>query len=220
MAKLVTGVYAAVLTPRDAAGKIDAGQLRGWIEFLLGKGVQGFAINGATGEFPLVTEAEFSELMEIVAGTVAGRGSFLAGVGAAGSADAIRRGKIAYEAGARALLLPMPYFFPYSQGDLTAFCREVAENVETPILLYNLPQFTSGLHPEASLALIERCSNIIGIKDSSGSLETVSLLSKRAPNACRIIGNDGALAPGLKSKVADGVVSGVSCVLPELITAI
>ncbi|MGO4212615.1 dihydrodipicolinate synthase family protein [Terriglobus sp. 2YAB30_2] len=220
MAKLVTGVYAAVLTPRDAAGKIDAGQLRGWIEFLLGKGVKGFAINGATGEFPLVTEAEFSELMEIVAGTVAGRGSFLAGVGAAGSSDAIRLGKIAREAGAKALLLPMPYFFPYSQGDLTAFCREVAENVETPILLYNLPQFTSGLQPEVSLALIEQCSNIIGIKDSSGSLDTVSLLSKRASNACRIIGNDGALAPALKSKVADGVVSGVSCVLPELITAL
>ena len=149
MAKLVTGVYAAVLTPRDAAGKIDAGQLRGWIEFLLGKGINGFAINGATGEFPLVTEAEFSELMEIVAGTVAGRGSFLAGVGAAGSSAAIRLGKIAHEAGAQALLLPMPYFFPYSQGDLTAFSREVADSVETPVLLYNLPQFTSGLQPEA-----------------------------------------------------------------------
>ncbi|WP_263411517.1 dihydrodipicolinate synthase family protein [Terriglobus tenax] len=220
MAKLVMGVYAAVLTPRDAAGRIDTGQLRGWLEFLIGKGIQGFAINGATGEFPQVTETEFVDLMETVAEATVGRAKFLAGIGAASSMDAIRLGKIAGRAGAQGLLLPMPYFFPYSQGDLAAFSSEVAHAVQTPVLLYNLPQFTSGLEPEATLSLIEHCPNIIGIKDSSGSLDTVSLLTKRAPAACRIIGNDNALAPALKAGVADGVVSGVSCVLPELIKAI
>lgn len=220
MAKLVTGVYAAAMTPRDAEGKIDAEKLRGWLKFLLAQGITGFAINGATGEFPLVTEAEFAELMEIVAGTLAGKAVFLAGIGAAGSAASIQMGKIAVEAGAQGFLLPMPYFFPYSQSDLTMFCREVAENVAAPVLLYNLPQFTSGLHPETTLALIRQCGNIIGIKDSSGSLDTVSLLARQAPDACRIIGNDNALAPALKDGLADGVVSGVSCVLPTLIQKI
>jgi 4-hydroxy-tetrahydrodipicolinate synthase len=114
----------------------------------------------------------------------------------------------------------MPSFFPYAQDDLMAFCLRVADSVETPVLLYNLPQFTTGLEPETTLALLRACPNIVGIKDSSGSLDTVELLKRELPEACRIIGNDGALAQALRRGLADAVVSGVACVLPELMTAL
>jgi 4-hydroxy-tetrahydrodipicolinate synthase len=114
----------------------------------------------------------------------------------------------------------MPYFFPYSQDDLVAFTTKVAGELESSVLLYNLPQFTSGLDPKTSLELIQSCRNIVGIKDSSGSLETVRLLSAEAPDACRIIGNDGVLAGALRENLADAVISGVACVLPELISQI
>ncbi len=134
--------------------------------------------------------------------------------------DVIRRGRIAIKTGVDAVLLPMPYFFLCSQDDLVAFTSKAAGEPESPIFLYNLLQFTSRPEPETSLELIKRCQNIVGIKDSSGSLETVRLLRAQAPEACRIIGNDGVLAAALREQLADGVISGVACVLPELISQI
>jgi 4-hydroxy-tetrahydrodipicolinate synthase len=220
MEKLVLGTYAAVVTPRRQDHSIDEASLRSWLEFLIKAGMKGFAINGATGEFCLTTEYEFQLLAEIVADSVKGRAAVIAGIGGAGTAEVIRRGQIAIKTGVDAVLLPMPYFFPYSQDDLAAFTTSVAGELESPVLLYNLPQFTSGLEPETTLGLIQRCRNIVGIKDSSGSLETVRLLSVESPEACRIIGNDGVLAQALRERLADGVISGVACVLPELISQI
>ena len=220
MNKLVQGTYAAIITPRKPDGTIDEQKLRSWLLFLVELGIQGFAINGATGEFCLVTEDEFRPLMETVADALRDKVPFLAGIGAAASTTAVRLGKIAHDAGARGLLLPMPYFFPYAQDDLTSFCRSVAGQLGSPVLLYNLPQFTSGLEPATSHALICECENIVGIKDSSGSLETLRLLKQESPDACCIVGNDSVLVPALQEGLADGVISGVACVLPELIVRI
>jgi 4-hydroxy-tetrahydrodipicolinate synthase len=213
----IQGTYAAVLTPRKTTGGIDEASFRALLEFLLGKGIAGFAINGATGEFCITSEAEFAQLLAIAAETLKGRASFLAGIGAAGAEASIRLGQIASKAGAAGLLLPMPYFFPYSQQDLKAFSRTVASGVDTPVLLYNLPQFTTGLEPQTSLQLIRECDNIVGIKDSSGSLDTLRLLTETGTESRRIVGNDDVLAAALNEGVLDGVVSGVACVLPELI---
>jgi len=220
MNKLIQGTYAAIVTPRRLDGTIDEQNLHSWLTFLVEAGIQGFAINGATGEFCLVTENEFRSLMETVADALRGKVPFLAGVGAAGSTMAVRLGQIAHDAGACGLLLPMPYFFPYSQDDLASFCRSVAGQLDSPVLLYNLPQFTSGLEPVTSHALIRECENIVGIKDSSGSLATLRLLKEERPDACRIVGNDGVLVQALQEGLADGVISGVACVLPELIVRI
>jgi 4-hydroxy-tetrahydrodipicolinate synthase len=212
------GVYAAVLTPRSRTGELDEAGFARLLEWLADKGVDGLAINGATGEFTRTTEDEFARLVAIVSEVLRGRVRFLAGVGA-GSIDAcIRLARIAEHAGAQALLLPMPWFFRYSQADLKAFCCAVANAAETPVLLYNLPQFASGLEAETSAELIAEHPRIIGVKDSSGSLETVRLLTDRKTGARRLIGNDGVLAAALEQSVLDGVVSGVACILPELIT--
>ena len=114
----------------------------------------------------------------------------------------------------------MPYFFPYQQEDLEAFSRTVAASTTLPILLYNLPQFTSGLTAETVRTLITEVPNIIGIKDSSGSLDILRDLTHHLPDACRIVGNDSALAPALTESLCDGVVSGVACALPETIQAL
>ena len=87
-------------------------------------------------------------------------------------------------------------------------------------MLYNLPQFTTGLETETACRLIRDVPNIIGIKDSSGSLDILRALTQENIPACRIIGNDGALAAALLEQICDGVVSGVACVAPELIQSI
>lgn len=224
MTQGLQGVYAAVLTPRTpasdsgASGKVDLDAFDAELEFLTNKGIRGFAINGATGEFPRTTESEFRQLLETAAGVLAGRGTFLAGIGAASAEDSIRLAAIAADAGAEALLLPMPYFFPYAQDDLKPFCLAVAQQSRVPVLLYNLPQFTTGLAPQTSAELIHAKDNpIVGIKDSSGSLDTLRLLTSAGKPARRFIGNDEVLPQALRERILDGVVSGVACVLPELL---
>jgi 4-hydroxy-tetrahydrodipicolinate synthase len=216
----VTGVFAAVLTPRNAHGDIDTKALEHNLQFLMSKGIEGFALNGATGEFCITTPQEFETILHVTADVTRGKASFIAGIGAASERTAVQLGKIASRSGAAALLLPMPYFFPYSQDDLSAFCRSVAAQLDASILLYNLPQFSSGLLPQTTANLITECDSIVGIKDSSGSLDTVRLLTRNNISSCRIIGNDGALPSALQERLCDGVVSGVACVLPELMQAL
>jgi 4-hydroxy-tetrahydrodipicolinate synthase len=220
MMKPIGGVYAAVLTPRHADDSNDAIALRSLLKFLVEQGVTGFALNGATGEFCLTTPAQLDELLSI-ARDVVGRGArILCGVGAAGSHGAIALAAMAQRHKVQGLLLPMPFFFPYQQDDLDAFCRSVAASTTLPVLLYNLPQFTSGLAKETVQALITDVPNIVGIKDSSGSLDILRHLTEQGVDAVRIVGNDSALAPALREGVCDGVVSGVACVLPELILSL
>src|SRR5690242_19338932 len=126
------GVYAAVLTPRSGTGELDEAAFGRLLEWLAGKGVDGIAINGATGELTRTTEDELGRLMRIASEVLRGRLPFLTGVGAASVEACIRMARVAEDAGAAALLLPMPWFFRYSQEDLKAYCASVARTVEAP----------------------------------------------------------------------------------------
>jgi 4-hydroxy-tetrahydrodipicolinate synthase len=171
-------------------------------------------VNGATGEYCLTDPAELTQMLAICREMLPG-GEVLCSIGAAGLAGCLELGRIAMQEGARALLLPMPYFFPYSQDDLRAFCTAVAGHLDAPVLLYNLPRFTTPLELETVRDLIDAVPNIIGIKDSSGSL---TILGGLRSGACRIVGDDSVLVPALDAGVCDAVVSGVAGVLPELTT--
>ena len=210
----VQGVYAAVLVPRFPNGKLDARAFRAILEFLRARSLTKVVVNGATGEYCLTTPAELAQMLAICRETLHG-GEVLCSIGAAGLPGCLELGRIAMEQGARALLLPMPHFFPYSQDDLRAFCTAVAASLDAPVLLYNLPRFTTPLELETVRALIDAVPNIIGIKDSSGSLKILGGLGSRA---CRIVGDDSVLVPALEAGLCDGVVSGVAGVLPELTT--
>ena len=218
--KLITGVYAAVVTPRGADGSVDEVSFGNWLGFLMERGIRGFAINGATGEFCLTTKDELRAILAVAAEVTRGRAEYLCGIGSAGIQGAIENGLLAIEGGAKGLLMPMPYFFRYSQDDLEAFCRQTAEELPASILLYNLPQFASGLEPQTALRLIREVPNVVGIKDSSGSLDILRVLSEPGIEACRIVGNDSALVAAIGERVCDGVVSGVASVLPELILSV
>ncbi len=214
--KHVHGVYAAVLTPRLLHGEVDVPAFTAILRFLIQRGVRRFAVNGATGEFCLTTPAQLKLLLATVQ-AVCGNAEVLCGVGGASTAQTRELAAVAESAGVHGLLLPMPYFFPYGQQDLAAFSEEIARNVRLPVLLYNLPQFTTGLEVETVCDLCRSVPNIIGIKDSSGSLDILRALRTQVPDACRIVGNDQALASAMEENLCDGVVSGVACVVPELV---
>lgn len=215
--KLIQGIYAAVLAPRNAQGGLDEAAMVRQFEFLFERGVHNFAINGATGEYCLASLAELKQTLRVAKATLPSEAKFLCGVGAAGVRDTLALGHAGMEAGAIGLLMPVPYFFPYTQDDVSAFIRTVASELPAPIMLYNLPQFTTGFEVPTATALISECGNVIGIKDSSGSLDILRALTREGIDASRIMGNDGVLPQALTEGICDGVVSGVACVLPEVI---
>lgn len=218
--KQFSGVYAALLTPRTPDGAVDANALKGLVRFLLSKGVESFAVNGATGEFCMTTAPELRLLLRAVRDAGADPTRILCGVGSSSTRESIELAAIAAADGAAALLLPMPYFFHYAQEDLDLYCRTIANTTKLPVLLYNLPQFSSGLDKDTVRRLISETENIVGIKDSSGTLDILRDLSERKVDACRIVGNDTVLAEAITERVCDGVVSGVACALPELVLSL
>ena len=211
----LSGVTVALLIPRTDTGQVDSEAYEAQLRFLLRQGIEGFALNGATGEYTLTTPEELRSLMRSTRRVVGASARLVAGVGAPSAAKARGLADIAQQEAVDGILLPMPYFFPYGQDDLSQYVHAVADGLALPIYLYNLPLFTSALVPSTSLQLIVRTPNIVGIKDSSGSLETLSLLRREAPRAACILGYDGMLHTALADGVCDGIVSGVSCVLPE-----
>jgi 4-hydroxy-tetrahydrodipicolinate synthase len=178
--------------------------------------MEGIVLCGATGEYPALTPEEFKEVLS--AGTVRPSGKLLVGIAARTLQETIQRGQTASVAGASAVLLAPPHFFRYSQDDLASYVRSVATEVPLPVLLYNLPQFTNGFETATVQTVFSECPNVVGIKDSSGSLDLLRTLKHgEHAAACRILGNDGVLIEALQAGLCDGLISGVAGVLPELI---
>jgi 4-hydroxy-tetrahydrodipicolinate synthase len=216
----LTGLFAAAVTPRTASGAIDSEAFARILDLLLGAGVDGVCLGGATAEYAHATRQEREALITQAAGRVGAR-ALLVGIGAASPADVVTLGLASFAAGARAVLLSMPLFFRYAQEDLAAFCRETAGAVGGPVLLYDLPDFTTPLATETVLELLSEESSIVGIKDSSGQRDRIATLAEaRGSRPWRlIVGDDNALPDALAAGW-DGAISGCAGLCPELLVAL
>lgn len=217
----IGGVIPAILTPRGVDGVLaERFQLR-LMEHALESGAAGLCINGATGEYSSATPEERRASLNR-ARAVAGReGLVVAGLGAATWQQTVALGADASEVGADMALVPVPHFFRYGQAEIAEYYTQMAATLAMPALIYNLPAFTGGLETETAVALIGGVEKIVGIKDSSGRLETLEALSAQEGRpAVRLVGHDGVLVQAFRRDWAQGTISGVACVLPELTVAV
>ena len=217
----LSGLTAAVATPLTRDGALDVGTFDRIIDMLLEAGVAGICLGGATAEYPHTSLSERVALMRQAGKRVSSGTRLVVGIGAAAPRDVVPLGEAAFEAGATAVLLSMPLFFPYAQDDLDAFCRDIAQGLSGPVLLYDLPSFTTPLATDTILTLLEAVPNIVGIKDSSGARERLgTLVSRRGDRPWRlIVGDDNVLAEALLAGW-DGSISGVAGFCPELLVAL
>jgi 4-hydroxy-tetrahydrodipicolinate synthase len=216
-----SGVLAALITPVDEQGRTDFNCFNDVIEFVLERGVDGVVVGGGTAEYPHLSIEDREELAVRAVQRVNGRGKLLVSIGTSSIYSTLRLARHAEESGCDALLLPMPYFFRYEQEDLEAFCRLVCESVSIPCLLYNLPSFTNPLEAETTVRLLTSVPNLVGIKDSSGNVESLRELARAREGSqfSLFVGDDSFLLPALRHGW-DGVVSGIACFVPELIVAL
>ena len=215
------GVIPAILTPRDGEGRILWDRFEANVAFVLERGASGVCVNGATGEYASATTEERREAVRR-ARSLAGKDFKVVGaIGAAHWQQCLMNVTDAAEEGADTLLVPVPHFFPYQQDDIAEFYRQIASAASLPVLIYNLPQFAGGVELETALQLICEERSIAGIKDSSGSLEILTALTARPDvPSVRLLGNDAVLGQALAGGLCQGVISGVACVLPELIVGL
>jgi 4-hydroxy-tetrahydrodipicolinate synthase len=217
----VSGVLAALVTPIDDAGRVDLATFDRVIDFVVDRGVGGVVIGGGTAEYPAFELEDRARLAAHAVQRMAGRGSVITCVGTSSIHSTLRLARSAADSGSDALLIPMPYFFRYEQQDLAAFCERVCGTVKVPCLLYNLPSFTNGLSVETAIQLLETIPNLIGMKDSSGEKENLDPLAqaRNRRGFSLFVGDDSLLLDALRAGW-DGVVSGIACFVPELITAV
>ena len=211
------GVAVALLIPHHEGGELDLPGYERQLRFLLQRGVDTFVLNGATGEYTRTTPAELRTLVALTRRLI-GSKTQIVGVGSPTAAASRALTEIASNEGADGILLPMPYFFPYGQEDLASFVAAVVSECPVPAYLYNLPRFTTPLDAATSVTLINAWPTVMGIKDSGGTTDILSAVRSGTQGATCIVGSDAALQRAFSLGVCDGVVSGVCCVLPELIT--
>lgn len=187
-------LYTAMVTPMREDGSIDVEQAQALATALIENGSDGVVVAGTTGESPTLTHEEervlFRELLPVVHEFDA---TLIAGTGSNSTATAIEASELAAEIGVDGLLQVVPYYNKPSQEGLYQHFRAVADAVETPIMLYNVPGRTgANMTAATQVRLAEDCPNIAGVKEASGDLEQIAEIIRSAPPDFRVwSGNDG-----------------------------
>lgn len=210
------GSIVALVTPMFEDGGLDLESLRTLIDFHVKEGSNGLVVVGTTGESPTVDFEEHCTLIEVAVNHAQGRIPIIAGTGANSTREAIELTECAKKAGANASLLVTPYYNRPTQEGLYQHFKAIAEAVDIPQILYNVPSRTAcDLTNETALRLAA-VPNIIGIKDATGSVERSSDLVRRVPENFGVYDGSDGTALALMLNGGDGVISVTANVAPRL----
>ena len=212
----ISGSIVAIVTPMHEDGSLDLPGMRRLVDFHVQEGTDAIVVVGTTGESPTVDVEEHRELIRTVVAQAGGRIPVIAGTGANSTAEAIELTKFAKSAGADAALSVVPYYNKPTQEGLYQHFRSIAEAVDMPVILYNVPGRTvADLGNETALRLAQ-IPNVVGIKDATGNIDRGSELIARAPAGFSVYSGDDSSACALMLLGAQGNVSVVANVAPRL----
>jgi dihydrodipicolinate synthase/N-acetylneuraminate lyase len=216
------GTIVAMLTPFDDKGKVNEVEVRKLVDFLIDKSVNGIFPVASCGEYAHTDMGERKFLIDIVMDQTAGRVDVIPGTGATCYHQSIELAEYAKEAGCAAVVLHGPYFFQNSQEVVEGHLRKVAESVDIPIFLYNIPFFANEVTP-AMVENLCNMKNIVGIKDSSGNMVNVmnliEMTKKVDPEFKVLVGAEEIMLPALMVG-GRGCMTATAGILPEFMTGI
>ncbi len=208
------GTFTALVTP-FRNGDIDFAAFDKLIELQIAAGITGLVAVGTTGESPTLTHDEKEKLIQRTVKVANGRCKVIAGTGTNSTRDAIAATQFAEKAGVDAALLVAPYYNKPSQEGLFRHFKAIAGATKLPIMLYNIPgRCGVDIGPDTVVRLAEDSSNIVSIKEASGSVERVAELRRRLPKEFTILSGDDGLTVPFMSVGAVGVVSVASNLFP------
>ena len=210
---LFQGVCTALITPFKN-GEIDYPSLENLIEFQINSGIDALLINGTTGENATLSEKEARELISFAVREVGGRIPIIAGTGSNSTQKALALSQFARDVGADAILVVTPYYNKASNDGLIKHYETIADNVNLPLILYNVPSRTGVNIPLSVYDKLANHKNIIAVKEASSSIGDFAKLSHKCGDRLDLYsGNDDLLLPIL-SLGGKGLISVISNLLP------
>ena len=178
----IVGSIVALVTPMHEDGKVDYAALRSLIDWHIAEGTQCIGAVGTTGESPTVTVEEHCEVIRVAVEQARGRVPVMAGTGGNSTAEAIELSRYALQVGADCTLSVVPYYNKPSQEGIYRHFRAIAEAVDIPMVLYNVPGRTVADMQSATVLRLTQVPGIVGIKEATGDIERACELIRRAPS--------------------------------------
>ena len=212
---MITGSLVAIVTPMHEDGSLDLARFRHLIDWHVAEGTDGIVVVGTTGESPTVDFDEHKDLIRIAVQHSHGRIPIIAGTGGNSTAEAIELTESAKKAGATACLSVVPYYNKPTQEGLYLHFRKIAETVDLPMFLYNVPVRTITDLQNDTVLRLAQVPGIIGIKDATANMERCTDLIKRAPRNFAIYSGDDSGALALILLGGHGVISVTANVAPR-----
>jgi 4-hydroxy-tetrahydrodipicolinate synthase len=214
--KPILGSIVALVTPMHPDGSVDYDALRRLIDWHVAEGTDCIGVVGTTGESPTVTVEEHCEIIRVAVEHAAGRVPIMAGAGANATAEAIELSRYAKQVGADCTLQVVPYYNKPSQEGIYRHFRAIAEAVDIPVVLYNVPGRTVADMQHDTVLRLAQVPGIVGIKEATGSIERAAWLIKQAPAGFSVYSGDDGTAVALMLLGGHGNVSVTANVAPRL----
>lgn len=214
------GAMTAMVTPFDKEGKVDEEGLRENVRFQIKRGIHGLVPVGTTGECATLSYEEHNRVVDVVVDAAKGKVSVLAGTGSNSTWEAIMLTKHAKEVGADGALLVVPYYNKPTQAGLYQHYKRIAEEVDLPQVIYNIPSRTSlNMLPE-TMAKLAKDKNIVGVKEASGDLKQITRIIELAGKEFSVISGDDSLTLEIMKLGGVGIISVTSNLVPDKVAKI
>jgi 4-hydroxy-tetrahydrodipicolinate synthase len=212
----IVGSIVALVTPMLDNAQVDYAALRRLIDWHITEGTDCIGVVGTTGESPTVTVEEHCEVIRVAVEHAAGRVPIMAGAGGNSTHEAIELSRYAKKVGADCTLQVVPYYNKPSQEGLYRHFRAIAEAVDIPLVLYNVPGRTVADLQHDTVLKLAQIERIVGIKEATGNIERAAWLIKQAPRGFSIYSGDDGTAVALMLLGGHGNVSVTANVAPRL----
>jgi 4-hydroxy-tetrahydrodipicolinate synthase len=213
---MIKGSLVAIVTPMHEDGSLDLAALRRLVDWHVEEGTDAIVVIGTTGESPTVDFDEHCELIRVTVEQAAGRVPVIAGTGANSTSEAVELSNCAKTAGAVASLSVTPYYNKPPQEGLYRHFKTIAETVDLPLILYNVPGRTGVDMSNDTTLRLAQIPGITGIKDATGSIERNTDLIRRAPKDFAIYTGDDSSSLACMLMGGHGVISVTANVAPRL----
>ncbi|MDP3083295.1 MAG: 4-hydroxy-tetrahydrodipicolinate synthase [Rubrivivax sp.] len=212
----IVGSIVALVTPMLEDGSVDYPGLRKLVDWHIAEGTDCIGVVGTTGESPTVTVEEHCEIIRVAVEHARGRVPIMAGAGGNATAEAIELSRYAKKVGAACTLQVVPYYNRPSQEGIYRHFRAIAEAVDIPVVLYNVPGRTVADMQHDTVLRLAQVPGIVGIKEASGDIARAAWLIKQAPKGFSIYSGDDGTAVALMLLGGHGNVSVTANVAPRL----
>lgn len=213
---ILQGSMVALVTPMHPDGSLDFDSYRKLIDWHAAEGTDALVVVGTSGESPTVDVDEHAELIKVAVEHSAGRLPVIAGVGGNSTAEAIDLTRHAKAVGAQAGLSVVPYYNKPTQEGLYQHFRAIAEAVDLPSVLYNVPGRSVADMSNDTILRLAQVPGIIGVKDATGDIARGAMLVRDAPASFSVVSGDDATAAALMLLGGRGNISVTANVAPKL----